>query len=88
MTSSQKEKIEISVKIMADVVESYLGALTLDQGLEAAERFLQVHLFPTLTVSAWLVTNTPKLFIVHLLSLAYWLRKSINNYAYASWKDF
>lgn len=36
---------------MADVVESYLGALTLDQGLEAAENFLQVHLFPTLSVS-------------------------------------
>lgn len=53
MTLLQKEKIEISVKIMADVVESYLGALTLDQGLEAAERFLQVHLFPTLSVSPW-----------------------------------
>ena len=51
MTSLQKEKIEISVKIMADVVESYLGALMLDQGLEAAEQFLQVHLFPTLSVS-------------------------------------
>ena len=51
MTSPQKEKIEISVKIMADIVESYLGALTLDQGLEAAEQFLQVHLFPTLSVS-------------------------------------
>ena len=37
---------------MADVVESYLGALTLDQGLEAAEHFLQVHLFPTLSVSS------------------------------------
>jgi dsRNA-specific ribonuclease len=51
MTSLQKDTIDISVKIMADVVESYLGALTLDQGLEAAERFLQVHLFPTLSVS-------------------------------------
>lgn len=46
----QKEVIEISVKIMADVVESYLGALTLDQGLEVAEQFLKVHLFPSLSV--------------------------------------
>lgn len=47
----QKEKVVISVKIMADVVESYLGALTLDQGLEEAEKFLQVHLFPKLSVN-------------------------------------
>lgn len=46
----QKEEIEISIKIMADVVESYLGALTLDQGLAAADKFLQVHLFPKLSV--------------------------------------
>ncbi len=51
MTSLQKDTIDITVKIMADIVESYLGALTLDQGLEAAERFLQAHLFPTLYVS-------------------------------------
>ena len=38
------------MKIMADVVESYLGALTLDQGLEVAEQFLKVHLFPSLSV--------------------------------------
>ena len=43
--------MEISVKIMADVVESFLGALALDQGLEEVEKFLQTHLFPKLSVS-------------------------------------
>ena len=49
--STQKKDVVLSVKILADVVESYLAALTLDQGLEAVEKFLQVHLFPKLSVS-------------------------------------
>ena len=50
--------MEISVKIMADVVESFLGALMLDQGLEEVEKFLQAHLFPKLSVSKNLTTCT------------------------------
>ncbi len=38
------------MKIRADVVESYLAALTLDQGLDRTERFLEEHLFPRLKV--------------------------------------
>ena len=44
------------MKIMADVVESYIAALTLDQGLERAEQFLEEHLFPRLKVSRLLAT--------------------------------
>ena len=43
--------MEISVKIMADVVESFLGAVVLDRGLKEVEKFLQAHLFPKLSVS-------------------------------------
>ena len=38
------------MKLQADVVESFLAALTLDKGLCAAERFLDEHLFPNLLV--------------------------------------
>ena len=42
--------MELTVKLQADVVESFLAALTLDQGLAAAEQFLDKHLFPKLMV--------------------------------------
>ena len=58
--------MEISVKIMADVVESFLGALMLDQGLEEVEKFLQAHLFPKLSVSKNLTTCT--CIIMHTLA--------------------
>lgn len=54
----QKEEFEISGKIMADVVESFLGALTLDQGLDVAEKFLGAHLFPKLSASGVLILVT------------------------------
>ncbi len=40
----------MSVKIMADVVESFLAAVTLDQGLNRAEKFLKGVLYPKLKV--------------------------------------
>jgi len=40
------------MKIFADLVESYLGALTLDKGLAKAEEFLNKHLFSRLKVSS------------------------------------
>ena len=43
--------MELSTKIMADVVESFLAALSLDQGLDRTEEFLERHLFPKLQVS-------------------------------------
>ena len=44
------QKLDVSIKIKADLVESYLAALTLDKGLEKAEAFLNAHLFPKLKV--------------------------------------
>lgn len=35
--------------LLADVFESFVGALYLDQGLEAVKTFLQKHMFPKLT---------------------------------------
>lgn len=35
--------------LLADVFESFIGALYLDQGLETVKRFLAVHLFPSIT---------------------------------------
>lgn len=43
--------MELSTKLLADVVESYLAALSLDQGLHKTEQFLEKHLFPKLKVS-------------------------------------
>ena len=37
--------------MLADVVESFLAALLLDKGLEFAQKFLEVCLFPKLAVS-------------------------------------
>jgi ribonuclease-3 len=42
------ETDEIGVKILADVVESYLAALLLDKGLDYCQKFLEVCLFPKL----------------------------------------
>lgn len=42
---------DIGVKILADVVESYLAALLLDKGLEFCRKFLEVCLFPKLLAS-------------------------------------
>jgi ribonuclease-3 len=39
---------EVGVKILADVIESYLAALLLDKGLDYCQRFLEVCLFPKL----------------------------------------
>ena len=41
----------MGVKILADVVESYLAALLLDKGLEYCQRFLEVCHFPRLLAS-------------------------------------
>ncbi|GIO21936.1 ribonuclease III [Oceanobacillus sp. J11TS1] len=38
--------------ILADAFEAFLGALYLDQGFDAVLRFLNTHIFPTLTVDA------------------------------------
>ena len=46
---------EVGTKILADVVESYVAALLLDMGLDYCQKFLQVCLFPKLTVG-----NDPK----------------------------
>lgn len=43
--------MKLSDKVLADVVESFLAALLLDKGLEFAQKFLEVCLFPKLTVS-------------------------------------
>lgn len=37
--------------LLADVFESFVGALYLDQGLEAVRRFLSDHVFPSVTVN-------------------------------------
>jgi dsRNA-specific ribonuclease len=42
---------EVGVKILADVIESYLAALLLDKGLDYCQRFLEVCLFPKLLAS-------------------------------------
>jgi ribonuclease-3 len=42
------ETTEVGVKILADVIESYLAALLLDKGLDYCQRFLEVCLFPKL----------------------------------------
>ena len=42
---------EVGVKILADVIESYLAALLLDKGLDYCQKFLEVCLFPKLLVS-------------------------------------
>ena len=44
------QRLELSVKILGDIFESYLAALTLDKGLESAESFLEKHLYPKLKV--------------------------------------
>ena len=40
----------VSSKMMADVVESFLAALVLDQGLMFAQKFCEVCIFPKLLV--------------------------------------
>lgn len=40
--------------LLADVFESFVGALYLDQGLDAVKTFLQAHLFPYLAKDAML----------------------------------
>ncbi|MDF2721864.1 MAG: ribonuclease [Paenibacillus sp.] len=40
--------------LLADVFESFVGALYLDQGLEAVKAFLQTHMFPYLADDAML----------------------------------
>ena len=42
-------------KIMADVVESFIAALYLDKGIEYAQTFCRVCLFPKLSVSTFLI---------------------------------
>lgn len=42
----------MGVKILADVVESYLAALLLDKGLDYCQKFLEVCLFSKLPASA------------------------------------
>jgi len=37
--------------LLADVFESFVGALYLDQGLEAVRQFLHDHVFPSITVN-------------------------------------
>ncbi len=44
------QKLDLSVKLQADVVESFLAALTLDKGLSETEKFLEEYLFPKLLV--------------------------------------
>ena len=39
------------MKILADVVESYLAALLLDKGLDYCRKFLEACLFPKLMVA-------------------------------------
>ena len=46
-----EQEVKLSDKVLADVVESFLAALLLDKGLEFAQKFLEVCLFPKLTVS-------------------------------------
>lgn len=46
------QNVDVGVKIFADVVESYLAALLLDKGLLFCQKFLEVCLFPKLSVSA------------------------------------
>ena len=46
-----EQEVKLSDKVLADVVESFLTALLLDKGLEFAQKFLEVCLFPKLTVS-------------------------------------
>ncbi|XP_064395446.1 ribonuclease 3-like isoform X3 [Halichondria panicea] len=46
--TSKTEKLDLSVKLQADVVESFLAALTLDKGLSETEKFLEEYLFPKL----------------------------------------
>ena len=46
-----EQEVKLSDKVLADVVESFLAALLLDKGLEFAQKFLEVCLFPKLAVS-------------------------------------
>ncbi|PYI54231.1 ribonuclease III [Paenibacillus flagellatus] len=46
--------------LLADVFESFVGALYLDQGLEAVRSFLQAHLFPFLPEDTLLLTGDHK----------------------------
>ena len=43
----------MSDKVLADLVESFLAALLLDKGLQFAQKFLEVCLFPKLAVSQY-----------------------------------
>lgn len=45
------QKVELSTKIMADIVESFMAVLSLDQGIQKMEQFLEKHIFPKLQVS-------------------------------------
>lgn len=69
------QKVELSVKIMADVVESFLAALTFDQGLDTAEKFLEKYLFPRLKVSQYFLC---KPFSYDLNSTFYILQVSLH----------
>jgi len=42
------QEVQLSDKVLADLVESFLAALLLDKGLQFAQKFLEVCLFPKL----------------------------------------
>ena len=50
-TNLTLQEIELTGKILADVVESFLAALLIDKGLVFAKKFLEVCLFSTLKVT-------------------------------------
>lgn len=47
-TLSQKDNL--TEKILADIIESFIAALFIDKGIKHAEVFCQVCLFPKLAV--------------------------------------
>ncbi|TVY08816.1 ribonuclease III [Paenibacillus cremeus] len=49
--------------LLADVFESFIGALYLDQGLEVVRSFLQKHMFPFLPTQGKLLTADYKTFL-------------------------
>ena len=49
------QHVEVGGKILADVVESYLAALLLDKGLPFCKKFLEICLFPKLSVSIYVI---------------------------------
>lgn len=46
--------------LLADVFESFIGALYLDQGLEPVREFLRNHIFPQISLDGKLQTNDYK----------------------------